>query len=477
MSVDKSIRQPSDAVEAMSGEWEMINALMEGTASMRDAGEKFLPKFPSEADDVYKCRLNQAVLHPVFKRTVLVNSARPFAKPITLGEGTPSNVKSWTEDIDLQGTDLAAFCVQLMVECLAKGLIGVLVDFPKSEESTRTQAAEKASGARPYLAKYRADTILGWRTEKTPSGLKLGQLRLLEQVEEADGAFGTDVIEQVRLLEPGRWAVYRQNEKNPELWDEVESGKTTLDYIPFVFFYGIRAGFGIGKSPLSDLAYQNVEHWQSASDQQMILHVARVPILFAKNFGEGKIAIGAGACAQSDDPDADMKYVEHTGAAISAGKESLVDLQDRMRATGAELVSLQVGYTTATEVSADTEASKSLLQQITENFEQSTQQCLDYMANWVGEKTQHEVTLHKDFSIAADTDPQTLSGAVNVGSVSRQTHFEELKRRDILSPDRHWADEKLRLNEDATVDAANAALTQRVGSRNTTRNPGPQADG
>lgn len=474
--VDKSIRDQSDAVSGMSDEWEMVNALMEGTSAMREAGTRFLPQFPSEEDEIYKCRLKQAVLHPVFKRTVLVNAARPFAKPIQLGDGTPVDVEGWTNDIDLQGTNLAAFCVQLMGACLAKGLIGVLVDFPKVPEN-RTAADEKASGARPYLVQYRADSILGWRTQKTEAGVTLSQLRLLEEVEEDDGAFGTESVEQVRLLEPGKWAVYRVNKVNPDLWDEVDSGATTLGFVPFVFFYGIRKGYGLGCSPLSDLAYQNVEHWQSASDQQMILHVARVPILFAKKFDEGTINIGAGACAQSNDEKSDMKYVEHSGAAIAAGKDSLIDLQDRMRATGAELVSLDVGYTTATEVSADTDASKSLLQQIVENFEDSAQQCLDIMADWVGEKTRHEVTLHKDFSIAADTDPQALSGAVSSKTVSRETHFEELKRRDILSPDRTWDDEKARLAEDSTVDAANAALQARVTAGDNARNPGPDSSG
>lgn len=469
---DKSIRKTSPAVDAMSGEWDMVNALMEGTAAMREAGTRYLPQWPAEEDEVYQCRLKQAVLHPVFKRTVLVNAARPFAKPITLGDDTPANIKTWTGDADLQGTDLAALCSQLMVACLSKGLIGVLVDFPKSGQ-TRTKADERASGARPYLAPYLADTILGWRTELTPTGLQLTQLRLLEEVEEDDGEFGTEKIEQVRLLTPGKWAVFRENEKNPDIWDEVESGTTSLDFVPFVFFYGIRKAYGIGRSPLSDLAYQNVEHWQSASDQQMILHVARVPILFAKNLGDGKIAIGAGSCVTADGEFADMKYVEHSGAAIAAGKDSLIDLQDRMRATGAELVSLDVGYTTATEVFADTDASKSLLQQIVENFEESVQECLDYMADWVGEKTGHEVTLHKDFSIAADTDPQTLTGAVGTKTVSRQTHFEEMQRRDILSPDRTWDDEKVRLAEDSTVDAANAALQARVTAGDNTRNPGP----
>jgi hypothetical protein len=51
------------------------------------------------------------------------------------------------------------------------------------------------------------------------------------------------------------------------------------DYIPFVPLYGTRLAFMMGISPLRDVAYLNVKHWQSQSDQDTILHVARVPIL------------------------------------------------------------------------------------------------------------------------------------------------------------------------------------------------------
>lgn len=453
---DKSIRATSATIDAMSVDWAMIDALMDGTHAMRAGGKQWLPQWPKEDEDSYKARLSTAVLHPVFKRTVLVNAARPFSKPITLGDQTPPKVTELTPDIDLQGTTLAAFAVQLMAACLSKGLIGVLVEHPKAE-GIRTQADEKATGARPYCVQYPANSILGWKTTESANGLALSQLRLLELVEVDDGAYGTEVVEQVRLLEPGKWQIYQPNEEDKDEWDLKDEGVTTLDFIPFVFFYGIRKGFGIGASPLRDLAYQNVEHWQSASDQQTILHVSRVPILFAKCFGEAEITIGAGAATSSDSVDADLKYVEHSGAAIAAGKDSLIDLQDRMRSTGAELISLQPAYTTATQVSSDSEAAKSLLQQITENFEESAEECLDFMARWIKEEPTSEVELYKDFGVAITGDPSTLNSAVGVGTISKQTHFEELQRRDVLLADRQWEDEQKRVAAETQQDSKDAA--------------------
>lgn len=457
---DKSIRATSATINAMSSDWAMIDALMDGTEAMRAGGKAWLPQWPSEPDDTYKVRLSTAVLHPVFKRTVLVNASRPFSRPVTLGDATSPKITDWTRDIDNQGTPLGAFALQLMTQCLAKGLTGVLVEYPKATD-VRTQADEKATGVRPYCVQYPAGSILGWKTAKGAAGLQLSQLRLLEFVELEDGEYGTVTIEQVRVLGPGTWSTWRRNEKDKDIWDLFEEGVTTLSFIPFVFFYGIRKGFGIGGSPLRDLAHQNVEHWQSASDQQTILHIARVPILFARMFGaQGTLVVGAGSVATSDNEKAELKYVEHTGAAITAGSESLTALEDRMRATGAELISLDAGYATATEVSSDSEASKSLLQQVCENFEESAEQCMDYMSAWVKEAGTAEVELYKDFGIAASGDPVALNSAVSAGTLSNQTHFEELQRRDVVAADRTWAEEKKRVNAEtvqAANDAANAA--------------------
>lgn len=448
---DKSIRAQSDQVAAMSAPWAMIDALMEGTTAMRAAGKTFLPQWPKEEDDSYQKRLGTAVLHPVFKRTVLVNAARPFSRPMSID--VAARIQAWLPNIDNQGTDLGSFAVQLMVGCLSKGLIGVLVDYPKAP-GVRTQSDEKATGVRPYWVKYQAQNILGWKDEQTTGALKITQLRLLEMADVPDGEYGVKKVEQVRVLTPGAWATYRQNKEKPEQWDEVESGTTTLQFIPFQFFYGVRKSFGVGVSPLLDLAYQNVEHWQSASDQQTILHVARVPILFAKCFGAGEITIGAGSAATSDNEKAEMEYVEHSGAAIEAGQEALVSLEDRMRSTGAELVALQAGLITATQVSADGEATRSLLQQIVEVFEDSMESCLDFMGDWVQEKAPAEVVLHKEYGIAATGDGQALVGAKKAGAISAQTLFEELQRRDVISQDRTWEVESPRLTTEAKAAQA-----------------------
>jgi len=175
------------------------------------------------------------------------------------------------------------------------------------------------------------------------------------------------------------------------------------------------------------------------------LHVARVPILFGKGFGDNEITVGAAHAVMADNADADLAYVEHQGTSIEAGRESLLDLEERMRATGAELISQKPVQTTATQVTSEGESAKSVLQQIVENLEEAFCQAICLMGRWANSPVEPVVEFFKNFTATPPDDNTTLRGAKDSGVISRQTMFEELQRRDVLSLDRKWDDEKDRL--------------------------------
>ena len=441
-----SVRTQSAAVAAMAVHWPMVTALMGGTSAMRAAGESYLPKWPNEEASSYSSRLKVATLYPAFSYTVGVMAGKPFSKSLQLSEDMPDDLKAWCEDVDLQGRNLHAFSSELMTEVMSYGLVGVLVDYPKSEAKTRDD--ERKAGARPYLTRYKADQILGWRVGRLNGKDRLMQLRVLETITENDGEFGEKSIEQVRVLVPGAWATYRKAEKSED-WIPHDAGLTTLQEIPFVFFYGIRKAFGIGLPPLLELAHLNVEHWQSSSDQQTILHVARVPILTVIGAdSDTQITVGASTAVKLP-VGASMSFVEHSGAAIEAGRVSLKDVEERMRRTGAELLVIKPGNVTATETNSENEANKCILQRITEIFEDALDQCLVFMSSWVGLPEAGNVQLFKDFAVGSlsDASAQLLLQANQSGKLSDQTLINEWKRRSILSPDLEYEDEKERIDE------------------------------
>lgn len=441
------VREPSALVVAQSRHWPLITALIGGTASMREAGEQFLPKWPNEEQDSYNTRLGIATLYPAFSRTAEVLASKPFSKPVALEEDVPTRLVEWMNDCDLQGHNLHVFSSQIFRDCIDYGVSGVLVDYPPAN-GIKTQADEKATGVRPYLTRYAPGTVLGWRTERISGAERLIQVRLLETVTEYVGDFGEQSVEQVRVLYRGKWQVWRKVDKKDE-WFMFDEGMTTINEIPFVFFYGIRKASGTGEAPLIELAYQNVEHWQSCSDQQTILHVARVPILAIIGADtDTQITVGAKSAVKIPQGGS-MLFVEHSGAAIGAGRQSILDLEERMRQTGAELLVLKPGDVTATQVQSENEANRCALQRIVEDFEDSLDQCLQFMAMWVGEQQGGHVTIFKDFGAAnlAEASAELLLKSNQAGKLSDETYFGELKRRGIVSPDSTWTDEQEKIAE------------------------------
>lgn len=441
------IAKQSAAVEKMASVWPLISCLIGGTAAIRAAGKEYLPQWPNESDESYKTRLSTATLHPAFKRTIKVLAAKPFSKSVKLSDDMPVRIKDWLNDADLQGRNLQAFASVVFAECLAYGINGVLVDYPMVS-GVNTVADEKVAGVRPYFVHYSPWNILGWRTERINGADRLIQLRLKEYKVVPNGEYGENTVEQIRVLTPGAWQLWQQDEKK-EKWILDGEGTTTLKDIPFVMFYGNRTGLMIGEPPLIELAYQNIEHYQSSSDQQTILHVARVPILTMIGANEdSNVTVGASSAVKLP-IGADMKFVEHSGAAIEAGRQSILDLEERMRQTGAELLLLKPGQVTATEIQSDDEGNKCDLQRATESAEDSLDQCLQFMADWIGEQDGGSVDLFKDFGAASlsDASAQLLLTTATAGKISDVTLLNEYKRRGILSSDLDIEEEKERVDE------------------------------
>jgi hypothetical protein len=457
---NSAVREPSAAVQELTVYWEIVRALMQGTDAMRAANTAYLPKWPNEDQDSYNFRLATATLFPAYSRTIKTLVGKPFAKPITWNKAPSAQVMEWTKDIDLQGRNLDIFSAELAEEVVGYGIAGILVDAPNAKEligsdRTPSQAEEMALGIRPYFVCIHPWQLLGWHSERVGGVETLTMLRLFEIVCEKDGEFGEKKVEQVRVLEPGKWRTFRlrQREDGDREWYQHANGVTTLKYIPFFPAYGNRLGFMLGKPPMMELAYMNIKHWQSQSDQDTILHVARVPILAIAGIDDpdGKFTLNLGTKAAVKLPHGgEMKYVEHTGAAISSGKISLDDLKEEMRQAGAELLVLKPGSITATQINTEQGIGLCDLQRIAMGLEDTIDKALACMAEWGQAGVSGSTNVHKDFAALtlAEASATLLHAMRQSGDLSSETLFHELQRRGIIAPDIDHEAEKARIATD-----------------------------
>lgn len=439
----------ADAVSAMHADWDLVEALMGGTKAMRAAGKTYLPQWPGEEDRAYQARLGVSTLLPAYRETVTNMTSRVFASPIQLGKDVPPYISDLSTNIDREGNNLQVWARDWFAKGLAYGMCPVLVDYPRAE-GVRTIADEKRLGVRPYAVVIHPKRILGWKSQ----GGVLTQIRFTEAVTEDDGEFSSRNVDQIRVLEIGAWAIYRKDDNGD--WFLYQEGISTLPVIPLVMFYTGRTGYMTATPPLLDLAHLNVKHWQSQSDQDNILHVARVPILTVIGYddviGEDgqprELKVGAGSVLKLPQ-NGDAKFVEHGGGAIEAGRSSLKDLIEEMRMSGAKLLQplTTTSSKTAEQVGNEADTELSPLEAMALTFQDAMDQVLQLFAMWRGLPDGGSCKVQGNFDIdyAPEASLQFLLSMANSSKISDETLFEEARRRGVISEDKTWDDERDRL--------------------------------
>lgn len=429
MTIDPAM--PSAACMRMAARWELPRALMGGTPAMRLAGPRWLPRHPAESGRHYHARLQRTVLRNFFRRTVQTLTGKVFSRPIVLGEDVPPRLRDLMEDVDLTGRHLNIFARDVFADALVCGLSHVLVDYPRAVPG-QTLADERAAGARPYAVHIKAEQVAGWRIAEVGGRPVLAQLRIRETVQEPDGVFGERPVEQIRVLEPGGWRLWRRGDDG--VWFMVEEGETSLREIPLVTVYTGRLGFMEAEAPLDDLAWLNLEHWQIRSDQRNALNVTSFPILAAAgwNQDDGQVEFGPNKFLTTTDPSGRFYYVESGGAHLAAGRAELEALEDAMRLFGLQFELRDVA-TTATARRIDAAEGAAPLQAWALAMADALEQMLALFARWEGLADGGSVTLGADLGPLQDGDGlDALLKARAAGDIGRAEFVAELKRRGVL---------------------------------------------
>lgn len=464
------ISHPLDAYQNARIAMRLPDALLGGTEEMRKYGIDYLPMEPGESEEKYVLRLNRTVLFEAYGRTIEKLTGEVFREAITISEDIDEDVQEWLEDIDRKGNDITVFMADFLAHGIHEGCNHFMVEYPPSPG--KTKADHKAAGARPYLVLIRPEQIIGWRFT---DGI-LTQLRVKESVMVDDGLYGQKEVERIRLYEPGRWAVYEEGKDGWELAMKDGSpmeGATNLPNIPLVsIFLGKKTSDMTTKSPMLPLAYLNVTHWQSASDQRNILHYARMMTWFGKFIEEdedGKVLMGANRIIRSENESGDLKVVEHSGAAIEAGRQDLEDLKTEMALFGLSLLIGKTGTVTATEKGIDTAENASALSLWVRHLNSALTRMLKIMGMYVNKEISGTLAANDDFSgFLRNEDPALLLSAFEAGLLPRDIVVEELKLRGVISQELDLKDLVAQLADDQKTGTPLDSLAGAFGASSTT---------
>ena len=407
----------NDMVEA----WDINDALMGGTLEMRRQGETYLPKWPKEDAEGYKQRLSVATLNPTYEESIKQNIGRVFAEPTVLSEDTPEKIKELSEDIDMEGERLDVWAQQFFSIAFQYGLSHALVDYPHTDpEAVKTRADEQAAGGRPYVTMLNPRQVIGWKSKVEGGKVVLTDLRIRETIVVDGDDFGQTKVEQIRHIMPGKVEIYRKStgSDGQGAWTVFEDWETSRKDIPLVTLYTKRTGFMRGSPPLLNLALLNIKHWQSQSEQDNILHVARVPILTVFGLEEGQqLTIGSStATTFTDRAKQGIEYVEHTGAAIGSGASSLEKLEEQMRNAGGKVLRAENTSTKSVDQTNEERMQEnSPLYTMASSLEDALDNILQIMAEWIGESDGGNVDVRTELGVSAQTYDAT--GAIAVQSL------------------------------------------------------------
>lgn len=448
------VHAKSNQMTEVEGDLELVDALWGGTRTMRKAGEQYLPREPKEKPADYKVRLRRSTLTNLFRKTITSMAGKVAEDQITVTDD--AEAEKFAENVDLQGRDLHRFAYSASKKALKDGVMLILIDAPAAE-GVDTLEEERDAGIRPFWVEIDRGNILGW-VEK--DGFLL-QLRVMESVDDVVDEFSFKPVDQIRVIEPGLVRIFRKNEKGD--WVLHTAIETSVPFVPIVPVYASQDGFLVSPPPFMDLAHLNVEHWQKSSDQSNILHVVRVPILFGAGIrggvdDDGKqvvIEAGPNSFVQTDVSTATLTYVEHSGAGIGAGRQDIMDIEDRAAAMGASFISKKkAGSVTATERAIDEAGENSELSNFALGLKDSLELAMAITAQMTGGEFTGQVTVNTDYGLTSSTlSAEDLLKMRASREISRETYFRLLN--EITGFEINASDEGERLDDEGPEEVDN----------------------
>lgn len=441
---------------------QLVRDVYRGTRHMQSKKEVYLPKHYAEESEDYERRLKRAVLFNALSRTAQGLTGMVFRKEPVL-EDVTDVVAAHLEDVDMAGRNLPTFAYDAFLNAILDGHTLFHVEHPSTfvegedGEARRMRLdEERAAGVRPYWINIPKDSVINVRWEMRGGKPFITLLVYVETDTEDVGEYGQNEVVQYRVLRPGSFEVWReieQTDKGEARFELVDSGTTSLGYVPVVAAYARREGFMESCPPLEDLAFLNVSHWVNSNEHEMSLARARIPMPWFAGLEDEGIKWGPNYSIQMP-MGAQAGMLESAGSALGASKEFLGDIEARMAALGlAMLVKETRAAETAEAKSIDKAESDSALAAVALAYEDALNACLAIHYDYMGEQPQGRVRINRDFQDQAISPQllQTLSDMVGAGRLSMDTLWRKMKEGEVLPEDFDPDDERQRIEDEALI--------------------------
>ena len=464
--------------DAMLPYWNMVDTILGGKQAMQDANETYLYRFQEEASDSrdsrnrtydpYTLRLNKTPFTNLYDDILKNLSSKPFAKELTLKEGTPDQFKKLGENVDGQGNNLHVFCQNVFRSALNHAIAYILVDYtraqPRADGQPLSRADEAAQNLRPYWCFIPATRMLAIYSDYDGGQEIITHARIFEPAITLQG-FQEVAVERIRVLEREvlerdgagkaiKWgaATYMLWEKltptpeNPKgLWQLVDAGVYTVGIIPLVpvVLTERRQGSYRAEPALHNLAYMQIAEYNQESNVMGVSDATCFPMFVCvgleKKKGDDNLAVGPRSVIMIPPPASgsagDFKSIEPSGASVRVIMDQLKEIRTEMRDLGMQPLT-QSNLTVITTGQVAVKAN-SAVQAWAIRFKDAVEQAWKITAEWLGLALEPEIVIHTDYSAAMD-EGKGFEGVMKLRTnkdVSRETAIGAAQRYGYLPDD------------------------------------------
>jgi len=431
--------------------WDLVNALNDGTAAMQAAGEKYLPRFSNEEQSTYNIRLKNSILFEAYSDTVDGYVAKPFSEPVKVEGVILDKIQEMIDDIDGTKRTLSQFLPTFFEKGIHHGVSYILVDYPTTEfvldngdvyNIAPTKADEEKLGLKPVFVHITADQIINWQTSRSAGGEEVLDMVVIKSEEvRPTMSYASEVYDVLTVWRNHIIEVWEKpKDKDETEYQNIATMKNSLGFIPLVPFYTRRIGSMLARPAAERLAWLNLKHFRSDSDQTNILTWIRCPLLYLFGLSQEEmdkpITIGPGRAFKSVNPDAHAGYLEHTGAAASAGERDLKSTEELMELVGMQPLIRSSGDVTATGARIDASKSVCKVQLWVTDLENVVYKAFVIAAQWmkITLPDTFNINIFNNFGIDANTaDKEFLLRLRTAKQITHRTLLNEIKRTGVLS--------------------------------------------
>lgn len=459
---------PSSDHAAMAPYWEMVDTILAGADAIRKAA-KYLPQFPKESDADYKHRRENAKFTNIFRDLVEGLASKPFAKELGLVDAKATDqIKALAEDIDGRGNHLHVFAGNLFFNGIAHAIGWIFVDHSKVPEGA-TRAQEKAIGARPYWVYVPATKMLAAYTDVIDGVERFVHVRIREDEVRRKG-FEEETVERVRVLnreplldETGKvigygpatyelWEKGSSSNGKTAAWSVVDRGSIAIGVIALVPFLTGRRVEGSWKvlPPMKDCAFLQVEHYQQETNLKYARDMTCFPMLAGNGVtpeidpatNQPRVApVGPKAVLYApmgqDGRHGEWKFIEISASSLEFLEGSIDKTERQLRELGRQPLTAETGNLTVVTTAFAAQKGNSAVQAWAINLKDSLEQAFAYTCMWLKDSSEPEVSVHTDFAIEAQAGDEldAVLTLMERGDISREAGLNEMKRRNVLSPE------------------------------------------